>query len=607
MNERVDPPRPARRASSIPVRTALVVLPLAVVRAGWHAAVDGYLRADTARLFARSFGRELLESAALAIAPALLLCVAATALAGRGRLVRGLPWLAGAALAFGFLTYRVPFEERYLMSAWSAQRWVVVGGVAVLSLAASAVAFPGVRVPRAGAFALLLPVALAAAFAVRLFLELGREDDERPNLILISLDTLRLDHIGCYGYERDTTPELDAFAERALRFDNGFSPQPWTLTAHMSMLTGLYPSVHGLTQERALPRSIPTLADLLRAADYTTLGIVDTVAFLQPMYGYSRGFDVYEQITNEARLKVDRIEDVLDDAAGEPFFLFAHFYDAHSDWDRLPYEGARADQEQLAPWYDGDPNGDAAWCNGAGACASQMLLDLFTAGEQLDAERTQKLRDLYDAGVRGLDRELGRMFDVLERRGLMDDTVILITADHGEEFFDHGKPLHGACFDECLNVPFLLYGPGFAPGASDAVVSHVDIARTFLDLARAGEPPVDQGLSLVPLARGERDRLDRDAVLLEQIGGFRGLRAENWSLVPHGTERLLFDHSGDPGQRNPLGPDDAPAAHRTLTEKLAALAAESDALAERFAADGVSVKLGEHDQKMLQDLGYAGD
>jgi arylsulfatase A-like enzyme len=275
----------------------------------------------------------------------------------------------------------------------------------------------------------------------------------------------------------------------------------------------------------------------------------------------------------------------------------------------LPYDAAPEDREALAPWYAGD---DSSWCTPEGLCASEMLLDLFERDQELEGERLEQLTDLYDAGIRSLDREIGRLLDGLERRGLMENTVVLLTADHGEELFDHGKPLHGRCFDECLAVPFLLYTPpgtgaGAGGGVCDVLASHVDILPTLLDFVGLEPLAPQQGLSLAPLTRGGVLGRDREAVVIEMLGGFRGLRTPRWSLVPLAGERHLFDHDSDPGQRRELPPEQHPEVWQQLHELLAEEDATAAALRARNAEEAAEVSLSEEQRALLRSLGYAGD
>src|SRR5688572_347105 len=172
---------------------------------------------------------------------------------------------------------------------------------------------------------------------------------------------------------------------------------------------------------------------------------------------------------SDADVKIDWIFSLLDDLDREPFFLFAHYFDAHSDRVRLPYESDAEDMEAFAGWYDGAFDG----CDEE-LCASELLYSMSNRGQVLEGADREYLSSLYDAGVRTLDRKLGRLFDGLERRGLLESSVILLVSDHGEEFFEHGRAMHTQNFAECLRVPFLLRPPGGQAGRSDALVSLVD-------------------------------------------------------------------------------------------------------------------------------------
>jgi arylsulfatase A-like enzyme len=414
---------------------------------------------------------------------------------------------------------------------------------------------------------------------------------------------VRQDRLGCYGYGPPTSPALDRFAARALRFTNAFSPLPSTPKAHMSMLTGLYPTAHGLENDRALPAEVRTLAELLRARGYRTMAVVDKVPFLNPRLGFGRGFDYYQQVPDDAAMKRHRILQLLDDAGDEPHFLFLHFYDAHSDRRRLPYEAAPEDLDAFAGRFDARHE----WRDEEGNRASAYLLELAARGALLEGETRAHLESLYDAGLRTLDRELELLFDGFEQRGWFERSVFLITSDHGEEFFEHGQPLHRQCYDECVAVPFLLRTPEGVGGTSDELVSLVDVTPTFLELAGAPLPEL-QGVSLVPLLAGGPLARERDVVLLDEGDGFLGLRARDWSLVPSRGPSWLFDLAADPGQtadllQGPRDPTHLPDVDALLEREGARLRA----LRARFASRQEEVETTGAEAEALRALGYAGD
>ncbi len=181
--------------------------------------------------------------------------------------------------------------------------------------------------------------------------------DQRPNVVLISLDTLRADVLGCYGYERDTSPYIDALARSGALFENAIAPSPWTLPSHASLLTGLYPRRHGVrTTRSALAEGEATLAEMLRAEGYATAAITNSINLIQ-RYGYLRGFERfhYEEELLARAIPSDVIPlaiSWLEEGLREPFFLFLHLYDLHSDYRSLARYEAR-----FARPYDGPVDG----------------------------------------------------------------------------------------------------------------------------------------------------------------------------------------------------------------------------------------------------------
>jgi Sulfatase len=584
---------------------------LAVTRAGLAAVRDGYVGAPLA-LAGAGVARRFLEGLVLALPAALLLAWLGSR-AARRPAQTGLPLLlATTFLGYLFATFRLPADPYYAPGLTSTR--AVTAHVAALcaALGAAWILAGRPRVPLLRpAAALLAGLALLAAG-----LRTGRArvlagDDRaawpgRPNVILISLDTLRADRVGALGGDPATTPELDRFAARALRFTHAFTPEPWTLSAHMSLLTGLHPTVHGVDGSRPLPPSVTTLAQVFRAGGYATLAVVDTCPWLEPRYGFDRGFDLYRRVRDDADLKIDRALTYVDDVGSRPFFLFLHLFDAHSDRQRLPYESARADREHFAGWYRGPFEG----CEEGLGCASMYLREVNRRGLALDAERLRYLASLYDAGVHTLDRKLGRLFRALEGRGLFASSVIAVVADHGEEFQEHGRVLHEQDHAECTAVPLLLYAPGGAAGACDELASLVDVAPTLYELAGLPPPPraPKEGRaarSLAPLVRGESGAPPPDYLLLDGGPGLAGLRGRRYLLLRHGDGFEAFDLKADPGERAPL----EPAAWTPRVHALVGLFAREDSelarLRRSYAESPGAVELPDAELARLRSLGYA--
>ncbi|MFH1845563.1 MAG: sulfatase, partial [bacterium] len=244
---------------------------------------------------------------------------------------------------------------------------------------------------------------------------------ERPtNVILISIDTLRADHLGCYGYPRPTSPTLDRLAAGGIVFEDVSSSAPWTLPAHASLLTGLYPNRNGMkSHDNFLPEQVSSLAELLQRAGFVTSAVVNSHNLSQ-RYGLDRGFASYTYIEEDVEQREhSAVEETaarwLTAHTGEPFSLFLHYFDVHSDYRSLP-----AYEEQFVRPYHGEADGST----------EQMLA--FRRGKlTLDHEDTAHLVDLYDAGIRQMDDGIARLHALLDSLGYVDNTLLLITSDHG--------------------------------------------------------------------------------------------------------------------------------------------------------------------------------
>jgi arylsulfatase A-like enzyme len=318
-----------------------------------------------------------------------------------------------------------------------------------------------------------------------------------PNVILVSIDTLRADHLGCYGYARPTSPALDRLAGEGVAFTDVSAPSPWTRPSHASLLTGLYPSRHGVkTADHGLNDRVATLAERFAAAGYATKAIVNS-EHLGKRFGLQRGFEDFDyvsewsrwppwrrRIVDSAEVITDRALRLLGDAGDRPFFLFLHYYDPHSDYDPHP----RYRRLFVGP-YAGPLDG-----------GTEQLLEIQGTKRPLDGEDRDHLVDLYDAEIRQLDAEVGRLLDFVGESGLAPTTIVALTSDHGEEFLDHGSVLHGhTLYQELLAVPLIVRGPGIPAGLRvSTVASLVDVAPTLLSLAAA---PIPSGIDGVDLSR----------------------------------------------------------------------------------------------------------
>lgn len=522
-----------------------------------------------------------------------------------------------AFLVWGFATLRMPVELAFAPGVETGAGIAANVGAAVIGLALATIVLvsgllPGTLKRSARALAglglVVFVLLVLARFAVPS--SAASAEDARPNVLLISIDTLRPDHLGIYGHTADTSPHLDAFLASALRFESAYTNHPWTLTAHATMLTGMLPSAHGVNPDRALDPEVPTVAGVLRDAGYRTLAVVDDNDWLHSRFGYARGFERYARLDPLAPVKVAELLASFDDLAaqgGGPFFTFAHFYDVHSDWTQLPYDSEPADRERFAGWYTGDFTG----CDPELGCASTLIANLNQRGTPLEGEAVQYVSDLYDAGIATLDRALGQLFKGLEARGLTENTIVIVTSDHGEEFFEHGRGLHDQHFNECLQIPFFIRMPdGRGAGVSEELVELADLAPTILELAGVDASGFDhlQGRSLVPLVNGE-SIAPSPGILMDPGSGAFGLRNKEFAVIRFKRRWFVFDRRVDPGELNDLFETGAiaEAEMETLRELLSARRDATQALGERYAARPSLAPPPEEVAADLESLGYVGE
>jgi len=338
-------------------------------------------------------------------------------------------------------------------------------------------------------------IALPAWSVPRILAPPAGEPAPVRNVILISLDTLRADYVGAYGQELPTTPNIDRFATEGVLFENAYTTYPSTTASHMSIFTGLYPEVHGAYgPTHRVPPAIPLLAEMLRARGYLT-GAVTEDAMLAAVIGFPRGFDSYREFKSPESRTEGHAKEVVDSGLawlaenhGGRFFLFLHTYQVHG-----PYT---------------PPAG----------------YDVFTAQPADLPQEYAAARRGYAGDLLYADEQIGRLLAGLEELGEAERTIVVITADHGEELGEHGVVGHSWYMnDASLHVPLVIRAPGaIAPGTRiRASASLTDITPTLLELI-GGPPlapsPVFQGASLVPLLRDPDDARLRDrAVFTEKL------------------------------------------------------------------------------------------
>jgi arylsulfatase A-like enzyme len=361
----------------------------------------------------------------------------------------------------------------------------------------------------------------------------------RPNILILVLDTLRADHLGLYGYGLPTSPTLDSLAATSIVFDHAIAQAGATVASHQSFFHSRLPS--------EVKADSPTLAELLCAGGYQTAGFTDG-GFVSRSFGFARGFEHWQEFGGGLRQSLPPLERWLREKAKAPWYVFLHTYDIH-----LPY----APPPPYDTMFFRDYDGPVAPENTKEICRKIRRLYEYAGfkGEvHLTAADRRKMASLYDGGIRFTDELVGRLLHILESQGHLDDTVLVILSDHGEEFWDHGSVLHGhTVYQELLHVPLIVRLPGGRGGGHRVpeVVRLLDLAPTLLELAGVRSPPTFQGQSLTPELRG---RLSSDRPAVSEMGSLKSRIEMPWKLIVDAKkpQPALFDLVRDPHEQDNL-------------------------------------------------------
>jgi arylsulfatase A-like enzyme len=407
-----------------------------------------------------------------------------------------------------------------------------------------------------GAVARLLLLAVLGGVIATAVARTGGQAPAAPrNLILISLDTLRADHLGIYGYERPTSPKLDAFARRSTVFRRAVAQANSTRPSHAALFTSRDPeAVMGAWGY--LFEGVETLAERLHARGFRTWGFVDG-GNMARQFGFSRGFDHYEDRRVGIAALAGRVKAWMNRHPAQPFFLFLHCYDIHT-----PYS---APSSYVAMFGDRSYRGHF-----------KPNEHYFRAVESGQVKMTERDRfetiARYDAGIRYTDDQLGDLFAWLGERGLLASSLVVIVSDHGEEFLEHGRLGHDQIYlHPNIHVPLIVHVPGRRPGFVDETVELVDVVPTILELL--GQPPLEkaQGRSLVPLLDGTAPPVTGERIAYSEIPGPTGKRTviegHHQLMLDLATgEAALYDLGDDPGAKVDRSAERPEVAARLRTE-----------------------------------------
>jgi len=422
---------------------------------------------------------------------------------------------------------------------------------------------------------------------------------------ILLIDTLRADRLPIYGYGRSTAPNLTSFAKSAVVFDNTWATASWTLPSTASVLTGTYPSVHGVRAKNGdkpsvftVRQRVETFAEAMHQAGYYNIALIANF-WLAGEHGIDRGFDHYqimgkataEELNARARELLEKVP------ADQPVFLYLHYLDVHA-----PYHGYDVELEPMDPKFTERRLAPYEWGR------SKQLIKGFKSDTP---PMLSVFIDAYDKAIYGWDRQFGAWVQWLGETGRLDRTAIAVTADHGEEFLDHGRWAHGnSLYQEQLWVPWILRVPGLQPARVETPSSIADIAPTILTLLGEEVPETMLGVAQVRSGMARLAEVDPDRSVFAELnadGGGNWGNSEMQAARRRDTKVVRrnrnydgyqsFDLAADPNERldTPASPE--------LVELLDDLAAKYQDIGEGLGRPG-NVEMSDDLKERLRSLGY---
>jgi arylsulfatase A-like enzyme len=534
---------------------------------------------------------------------------------------------SGAMIGIGILAVQLKFN---VLGALFERGTLIVAAVLICAIpvVASVFIFIGkrIRVNFTGRAAKILYFGLAVIYTVLIFVGFSfdvkygnvfREESEGgPNILVIVVDALRRDHVSYYGYDYTETPNIDEFASDSVVFTDAYTNAPWTIPSIYTMNTSRYPSVHGAEFTRRGNDKLAVMAELLRENGYDTEAYIANPV-LDREIGFARGFDSYVKyedfsplmfirrstlyfLIESARVWKDQhsvadttgwLTGVLCDRLrvkrNKPFFIYAHYLDPH---------------QPLNPPLE-YVTGDQSFVERAVVFMDRQKPDILE-----DDKDVATL--LYRAEVEYIDYSLGKIFDVLAEEGLTENTLIIITADHGEEHFEHGRYGHGTThYKEVMEIPLILHAPDVRPAVSDYPVSIVDIMPTIVNYVGVEVPGGSSGRDLFALIGSEPEGFSESALFFDNTGPtaptLRSIYVKPYILIRSGEndyEYELVDVTVEIGRDDRVENPDAELFEEyktVLDDRAAEVALEAVTIGK-----GEEVKIDDAHGQRLRDLGY---
>ncbi|MFB0562462.1 MAG: sulfatase [Candidatus Lokiarchaeia archaeon] len=369
-----------------------------------------------------------------------------------------------------------------------------------------------------------------------------------PNIILISIDALRADHLSCYGYHRNTSPNIDRLASQGVLFKTAFSQATWTLPSHASIFLSQYVWRHKVDcREKRLDNSFTLLAEILKDRNYTTCAFVSG-GFLLSRFGFDQGFEIYDDRIPGRRGRyeissyINKLLSWLESVKSRKFFLFIHTCNVHAPYNPpSPYSDlyTKEHYERIKT-------------------SKGIRLKKLNASK-LTLEEIDYIIAVYDAGINYVDEQLGKIFEKLDQLSIDDNTIIILTADHGEAFGEHGTLSHGhKPYIEEVHVPLIMKGPRIPTNIIyENYVQHIDIVPTILEILNIRQRKKMQGRSLLALMKNCEIKGDFKTYSFGQAGKkpqirfSMSLRTKEWTYIMNQRRPdELYDRINDPKEQN---------------------------------------------------------
>ncbi|MEJ5165783.1 MAG: sulfatase [Thermoanaerobaculia bacterium] len=418
-----------------------------------------------------------------------------------------------------------------------------------------------------------------------LFLLLSCRDKiyEKGNILLISLDDLRADSLGCYGYKRNTSPFMDYISTQGILYENAYVVTHGTFSSHSSILTGLYQEslyCQSTGIEYKVNERVPMVQEYLKRAGYFTIGVTDG-GLLSKAYGFQKGFDIYDDQGNGIEKGTEKIINYLKQNENKgPFFVFYHTYDIHS-----PYSPP--------PLYDkifGDFKSNINPTN------EELLKYAHTAWKDLSEEDLKFLKARYDGSIRYVDDHLLKFFQKLEEFGFFKKYILILTSDHGEEFGEHGGLLHrDLLYEEIIHIPLIITGTGISKGKRIShLASHIDILPTLLKVAGIKKMDFHPGMDLFNIKM-------RKFIFCQYEKRRYAIRTEKFKFILNGNGKMeLYNLLKDPQEKENLSEKNSKFCKKLKKE----LQTFKKGLPDLCSKDIERANLSKEDIEKLKSLGY---